>query len=196
MHARLVVVTMLVTVGCREKAERPAPTPPPPVVEAPKPVELLWTTRSADGKATLELRKTETCRMVCSVGETEAWAVDGCVVDAKDFRFVSGDCKTAVVLFPQPVRANKYVNLVLARAWRDGKPKDELTDHDLGLDSSGSRFRWLGGAVGEFGEKPRYVAEGREVEYQLLTASGRETRRLPLDGAALVPPPDAGRPAR
>ena len=39
MHARLVVVTMLVTVGCREKAERPAPRPPPPVVEAPKPVE-------------------------------------------------------------------------------------------------------------------------------------------------------------
>lgn len=195
MRALLLVVLVMATAGCREKA-RPEPTPAPAPVEAPKPVELLWTTTSADGKATLELRKTDTCRMVCTVGDTEAWAVEGCVVDAKELRFVSNDCKTALVLYPQPVRANKYANLVLARAWRDGKPKDELTDYDLGLDSSGSRFRWLGGAVGEFGDKPRYVSVGREVEYQLITASGREARRLPLDGASIVPPLDAGRGAR
>lgn len=197
MRARLLVVAVVGLVGCREKERKAPVAPPPPAVEAPKPVELLWTTTSADGKASLELRKTETCRLVCTIGETEVWGVVGCVIDAKDLRFVSNDCKTAVVLFPQPVRANKYANLVLARAWRDGKPKDELTDYDLGLDSSGSRFRWLGGAVGEFGDKPRYTADGRAVEYQLITASGRETRRLPLDGTTIVPPPsDAGRPAR
>lgn len=191
MHRVLVVA--LVVMGCREK--QPAPPPAVVPVEAPPaapPMELVWTTPSFDKKATLEARKTGTCRTICSLGETEAWSIDGCPIDAKDFRFVSGDCTTAIVLFPQPVRASTFANLALVRVYRNGKPAEELTDIDLEVDSKANRFRWLGGAVGEFGDKPRYLPEGRGVEFQLITPAGRMTKRLPLDGTKVTASWDGG----
>ena len=192
MHRLLVVVALVV--GCRGK---PA-APPPPVVApveaapAPPPMELVWTTPSFDKKATLEARKAQTCRVVCSIGDTEVWSIDGCAIDAKDFRFLSGDCQTALVLFPQPVRASTFANLALVRVYRNGKPAEELTDIDLEVDSKATRFRWLGGAVGEFGDKPRYLSDGRGVEFQLITASGRTKKQLPLDGAKVTASWDGG----
>ena len=189
---RLLVV-LAALAGCRAKPAVPAPDVAP--VEAapvPPPMELLWTTPSWDKKATLEARKTGKCRIVCSLGETEVWSTDGCSIEAREFRFVSGDCKTAIVLFPQPVRASTFANLALVRVYRDGKPAEELTDVDLEVDSKASRFRWLGGAVGEFGEKPRYLPDGSGVEFQLITAAGRVTKRLPLDGAKVTATWDGG----
>lgn len=191
MHRVLVVA--LVVMGCREKQAAPPPVPVP--VEAPPaapPMELVWTTPSFDKKATLEARRSSTCRVVCIVGETEAWSIDGCAIDAKDFRFVSSDCKTAIVLFPQPVRASTFANLALVRVYRNGKPAEELTDIDLEVDSKNSRFRWLGGAVGEFGDKPRYLPEGRGVEFQLITPEGRMKKQLPLDGTKVTASWDGG----
>ena len=191
MH-RLVVVA-LVVVGCREKPPAPAPVVVP--VEAPPAapaMELVWTTPSFDKKATLEARRSATCRISCTVGETEAWSIEGCAVDAKDFRFVSGDCKTAIVLFPQPVRASTFANLALVRVYRNGKAAEELTDIDLEVDSKANRFRWLGGAVGEFGDKPRYLPDGRGVEFQLITAAGRMKKQLPLDGTKVTASWDGG----
>lgn len=191
--ARLLLTVALVLVGCPQKKTEAPPVAVPVVAPpAPPPTELVWTTPSVDAKATLEARKTATCRVVCSVGEREVWSLDGCPIDAKDFRFVSNDCATAIVLFPQPVRASTFANLALVRVYRNGKPAEELTDIDLEVDSKASRFRWLGGAVGEFGDKPRYLPDGRGVEFQLITASGRVTKRLPLSGAKVTATWDGG----
>ncbi len=198
---RAALVTLMVMVGCRQKAPPPpAPAPAAPAVEArveaappePKTAERVWLTESADRKATLELRKGETCTLHCFIGATEVWSTGTCVGEAQDFRFVSSDCKAAAILYPSPVRAGKWAPLVLIRMLTDGKVAQELTDVDLEVDSTPSRFKWLGGALGEFGEKPHYSADGRTVEYQVIAPHGRVVNTLGLDGQKVVlpkPPP-------
>lgn len=160
--------------------ETPPPPPPPTVAE---PVwEVVWSTPSASGQARLEQRKAaEACSLVCVIGgAAPAWTAEGCVASSTDLRFVAEDCRTAVVMYPTPDELEKG-RLVLLRIFRNGVADAAVNDGDLKVGATAGRGRWLGGVNGELGNKPRYSADGRAVEFQLVTSAGRVGQRLLLE---------------
>lgn len=168
----------MLTLSC--KREEPHPPPPPKVAAVVW--DVLWTTTSASGQARLEQRKAaEACSLVCVIGgAAPAWTAEGCVASSTDLRFVAEDCRTAVVMYPTPDELEKG-RLVLMRVFHNGVLAGAVNDDDLKVAETAGRGRWLGGVNDELGNKPRYSADGRAVEFQLVTRAGRVGQRVLLE---------------
>lgn len=178
--SRLFAAAML----CMSSCQRPAP-PEPVVAEAALPspsYETLWTSASPSGRAFLEQRRGEGCSLVCvTESGKEAWQLAECLAEKDDLRFVGDDCETALILYPLPTRDSSWAKAPLLRLLRGGVVTSTLRGSDIpGLDLSATRFRWLGGVLGEIGAPPHYSADGSAVEFELRTQAGRRMERIPL----------------
>ena len=92
----------------------------------------------------------------------------------------------AVVMYPTPDELEKG-RLVLMRVFRNGVLAGAVNDDDLKVAETAGRGRWLGGVNDELGNKPRYSADGRAVEFQLVTRAGRVGQRLLLEADEKTP---------
>lgn len=180
---RLGAVVAVAFTSCRQPAESRPPGPAAePVPQLQPQPQTLWATSSPQGRAGLEAQRTDTgCTIACSIGRgAPVWTVDTCLATADDLRFVSDDCVGAIFLYPLPEKAANGKGLLLMRRLVNGVVEIERTDVDLMLTASARRGRWLGGVNGELGTRPRYSPDGKAVEFQVMTNTGRADQRFPL----------------
>ena len=174
-------VLLVMSLGCtRDRSSSEAASPQEETsVEAvapPQATPLAWTSFSADGSATIaqEAGPGGTCQVTCTRDPgRRVWSRTGCIGKDSDFRFVSNNCDSVVVLLEYPPKEQSWRTAVVARSYRRGELFGEYQAAHFVRDSSGVKqtkgyFRWLSGALGESGTSPRYLPDGSGVSFESI----------------------------
>src|SRR6185369_8809969 len=108
----------------------------------------------------------------------EVWRAPICLGKRIDLRIIANDCSRAVILHQLPKAAGIPQKTVVGEVFaRDKKGAFKL---DYGFNggatvkdwskvkNAGSNFYWLSGTLGVPGNAPRYSADGKAVEFEVI----------------------------
>ncbi len=156
-----------------------------PVPAAPADGSTAWVTTSDDAQAVAqqELQKGG-CRLTVKRGKSLLWTSDLCAAQKDDFRFLSNDGASLLVLFALPELGEAPKAARAGALYKKGRKVKELWVGQFVADvrpltKTRSHFHWLEGAMGQPGVPPGISKDGRRVE---LTTLDRRNFTVSFEG--------------
>jgi hypothetical protein len=144
-----------------------------------------WVTTSDDARAVAEQRVQKGgCRLTVKRGESLAWTSELCVADRDDYRFLSNDGLSLLVLYAFPEQGAGPRAAKAGALYKSGRKAKDFAVGQFVADSrplvmTKSHFYWLEGALGQPGVPPGMSKDARRVE---LTTLDRRNYTVSFDG--------------
>jgi hypothetical protein len=141
---------------------------------APASGQAAWVTASDDAGAVAAQEPVKGgCRLTVKRGQSLVWAVDLCAAEKGDFRFLSDDGLSLMVLYAFPEKGEAPKAARTGALYKRGrKVRDFFVGQfvaDLGpLTMTKSHLYWLEGAMGLPGVPPGMSKDGKLVELTTL----------------------------
>lgn len=154
-------------------------------VAAPPESSAGWITTSDDAQAVAQQEQQKGgCRLTVKRGKSLVWTSDLCLAQKDDFRFLSNDGASLLVLYAFPELGGAPKAVKAGALYKKGRKVKDLWVGQFVADvrpliMTRSHFYWLEGAMGQPGVPPGISKDGRRIE---LTTLDRRNFTVSFEG--------------